>query len=170
MVFKNKKGVTMITLVITIVLMLILVGTVVMNLDDTQAVTDYVNMQSDITRINEKVNIYYAQHGTLPTLNLYRDIGMIYAVRNPNDNNNYYVIDLNAIGLGELNFGINGYIQALRINKNTPIEVTDNIRDVYIINEQSHTIYYPNGITVGSQTAYCLIEEYTRQDISNYTP
>lgn len=170
MVQKKEKGVTMITLVITIVLMLILVGTVVMNLDDTQAVRDYVNMQSDITQINEKVNTYYAKNGTLPILNLYRDIGMIYSVRNPNDNNNYYVIDLNAIGLGELNFGINGYLEAIRINKNTPIEVTNKIRDIYIINEQSHTVYYPNGITVGSQTAYCLLEEYTKQDLSVYTP
>ena len=170
MKIKQQKGVTLIILAVTITVMLILLGTIASQLKGTKDIEKYANMQADIIRINEKINTYYIQNGILPVRNKYNDVQMLKNIKNPNDNENYYVIDLSKIELNELELGIKGFLDVRKINIDIPIEQSHGIRDVYIINEQSHTVYYPQGVIVGDATEYSLTETYTKQQDVAYVP
>ena len=170
MKIKQQKGVTLIILAVTITVMLILLGTIASQLKGTKDIEKYANMQADIIRINEKINTYYIQNGILPVRNKYNDVQMLKNIKNPNDNENYYVIDLSKIELNELELGIKGFLDVRKINIDIPIEQSHGIRDVYIINEQSHTVYYPQGISIDNVTSYSLLDDYTKQEDVSYVP
>ena len=70
---------------------------------------------------------------------------------NVNDNDNYYVIDIENIDNLTLNYGLD--------YKN--YETNNNIEDVYVINEKSHTIYYIKGIEIDGSRYYTTNANYT---------
>lgn len=132
---KNQKGITLVSLVITIVLMLIIAGTTVYTSTNRFKINNLKKMQNDIELLNDKISTYYLKYGGIPILKdgLYT-YSTLYFDKNANDNNNYYIIDLAAIGNITLNYGEEGYN-----NPNTS-------DDVYIINDKTHTVYYVKGI------------------------
>lgn len=82
---------------------------------------------------------------------------------NANDNDIYYIIDLEALGNITLNYG-----KGFKKGKNVLTETKDNDAqlivetiedDIYIINEQSHTIYYVKGVEIDGITYH-----YIKQD------
>lgn len=99
-------------------------------------------MYNDIRILKEKIESYYLEYGGLPISSEYT--GTIPSnVKNPNDNDRYYKINLNAM-------------------KNLTLHTEINEECFYVINEQSHTIYYPKGIEVDGITYYCLPEKYVK--------
>ncbi len=79
--------------------------------------------------------------GTIPTLTAYTSLPEGITKANPNDNSNYYVIDLKKLENLTLNYGKN-------------YQSSSSSNDVYIINEQSHNIYYAKGITLDNKIYY----------------
>lgn len=133
---KNNKGITMIALAITILIIVIITTTLIYNSYKGMGIRTLNNMQNDIELLENKVATYYVKNGKLPILNItYTDIDKIKNLDN-NDNDKYYVIDLSLLPNLTLNYG-KGYNN---IKNNVASE------DVYIINEQSHNIYYTAGI------------------------
>ena len=156
---KSERGITLIALVITLVVMMILTFTITINvsqLNERKAKTDFEN---DITSLTEEVSQYYARTKTIPIINRYTNITMLTGVKNVNDNNNYYVIDIKQLDVS-LNNG-KDYKTALSRNRDQAIS---DLLDIYIINEQSHTIYYPKGANYDGSIHYTDTEIYNSID------
>lgn len=143
---KSNKGITLITLVITLVIMIILSFTVSVNVSSYIERNNKAKLETDIIKLKEEISYYYSKNKTLPIINKYINIQKIQ--KNINDNENYYVIDLENIKELNLNYG-----KDYNKIKGTEGDIAD-LLDVYIINEQSHTIYYPKGIEYNNEIYY----------------
>lgn len=136
----GQKGITLVSLIITIVLLLIIAGTTVYTSVNRFKINNVKKMYNDIELLDDKVNNYYLKYGGLPVIKDADNNPLSYTHtaidfnKDVNDNNNYYIIDLSAIGNITLNYGKEGH------------ENPNNSDDVYIINEKSHTVYYVRGI------------------------
>lgn len=145
---KSKKGLSLITLAIAVIIMLIIAGVLVYQAEGRDDFNKLGNMQNDIKQLNEKINTYEAHYGGIPKLQLYTNTLMLRDNKNAEDGEAYYVIDLGALGKLQLNYG--------RAFDN--IVTYPDATDIYIINEKTHTIYYPKGIEVDNITYYRLQE------------
>lgn len=136
----KQQGVTLLTMGIAIIVMLIILSTItfyVVNQSNNQKLD---NMYNNLRILSEQVNIYYQKYGKLPIKNEYTQISKIPTnVLNPNDYGNYYTIDLNAI-------------ENLSLTSSA---------GTYIINEGTHTIYFPDGVELEGTIYYRLPEDYT---------
>lgn len=154
---KSQKGVTLITLILTIVIILILTFTFTINIVPYKEQKMKSNFENDIQTLNEEINQYYTRVKKIPILNAYENISMLEGIRNLNDNDNYYVIDIRQLDV-KLNYGLD---YKTILERGIEADITD-LTDVYIINEQSHTIYYPKGIEYRENVHYRLPEVYSK--------
>lgn len=157
---KNESGITLITLVITIVIMIILTFTISVNIQPYLEQRAKSNFETDMQILKEEVEQYYSRVKDLPLLNRYTDTSMIESIKNVNDNDEYYVLDIRQLEV-KLNNG-SDYTKALKKGESTTITSSDNLRDLYIINKQSHTVYYPKGVEYSGTTHYRLPEVFTK--------
>ena len=155
---KNNKGVTLIVLTITIIVLIIITSIVIYNAKTQLSIKYLNNLYSDIDSIETKVSAYYLEFGDLP---VYKDkkyaenkgaleeiLGENGADRsnvitNVNDSGAYYVVDLTKLDNLTLNYG-KGYTAWGEASN--PV-ARDNL-DVYVINSTTHQIYYPHGIAL----------------------
>lgn len=162
MIEKNhikQKGITLVTLSIAIIMMLIITSILVFNANTSIIMKNLDNMYQDIELLKDKIDLYYAKYKALPIINTkYSNINTINSI-NPNDNENYYVIDLEALDNLTLNYG-----KDYKDYKNSK---NDLLQDIYIVNEQSHNIYYVKGIRVDKKTYYTPPEEYSKLELLN---
>ena len=156
---KNERGITLITLAITIVVMIILTFTISVNIEPYLEQRERSNFETDMQSLKEEIEQYYSRVKDLPLLNKYTDTSMIESIKNANDDDEYYVLDIRQLEV-KLNNG-SDYAKALEKGEDTTITSSDNLRDLYIINKQSHTIYYPKGVEYSGSTHYRLPEVYT---------
>lgn len=155
---KNNKGVTLVALTITVVILLIVTNIIIYNVKDNLGIEKLRNMQNDIEELNDKISIYYTQYGKIPAKYKYANIENIRSsgvISDVIDTGDFYVIDLSAIENLTLTYG-KDYEQ---INADGTT-----LNDVYIINENSHNIFYAKGVTVNEETYYT---NYTKEDIDN---
>ena len=139
-ILKNNKGISLITLIVTIIVLAILVSLSIRNLDTGTDIKNYNYMCADIELLETKVMTYYNDKGTLPVKgdpisNVKSTLGGQASSR---DNDIYYQIDVSQLYNITLNYG-GGTVT----NKN-----------IYIINEQSHEIYYYRGTEYQGTTYY----------------
>lgn len=135
---KNKKGITLVSLVIAIAIMIIIVTIVVVSRKDTDETINLSNLSADIDQLSEKIQMYYLKHGTLPIKGeviTSPEIGET----NPNDGENYYEIDISKLD-------------------NVTLKRPD---EKYIINEQSHQIYTENPVIVDDIEFYTILDNST---------
>ena len=153
---KNNKGITLVTLILAIVIMIIISSTLIYNSKTGISTRALNNMYNDIKMLKDRVEIYYAQYGTIPVIrNQYTNTSKIKGI-NVNDSDIYYVIDLEAIDNLTLTYGK---------DYKTYKSQGDSSEDIYIINEKSHTIYYIKGIEVDANMYYTIPDEYTKIEI-----
>jgi len=139
---KFNRGITLISLIITIVVMLIITSTTITVSYDRFEINNFNKMENDIELLSDKVENYYLKYNGLPTIK--DDTGNFVEYtyttlefeKNANDNEKYYILDLSAMEEVALNYGKEGY---------NNVNSSD---DVYIINEKSYQIYYVRGIKV----------------------
>lgn len=98
-------------------------------------------MYEDITTLDDAIAIYYLDYGNIPIKEKVEFKNSI----NPNDNDVYYKIDLKKLDNIYLNYG----------------KEDKNKNDIYIINEQSHTVYYLNGIEYKGKKQYTRNVNYS---------
>lgn len=153
---KNEKGITLIVLIVTIIVLIILTFTITVNIDQYVKEKEKSNFEKDMLSLREEINQYYARVKELPIINRYTNLSMLNGIKNINDNDEYYVLDIRQLDV-KLNNGAD-YIKALAKQETEPI--TD-LLDIYIINKQSHTIYYPKGVEFGGRLNYRLPEVYS---------
>ena len=154
---KSEKGITLIVLSITILIMIILTFTLTVNIDQYRDEKTKGNFEVDLKRLNEEVSQYYARVKQLPIRNPYTNLTMLEGIKNVNDNENYYVLDIR-----QLDVTLNNGVEYKSVLAREESEEVNDITDLYIINEQSHTIYYPKGIAYKGRRIYRLEEIYSK--------
>jgi hypothetical protein len=150
---RNEKGVTLMILVTTIVIISLIVGSISYSSVSTYKMNAYYNMRSDIELLDEKIALYYIQNEKqLPIIesdskNINDLITNYYANNvnyNPNNSGNLYKIDLEKLDNLSLNY------------------------TNYYIDEQSHTIYKSKGVKVGNDVYYTTPVNYKEVNLSLY--
>lgn len=141
---RNNRGVTLLTMAIVIIIMFIILGTITFDIMNRSKMQKLDDLYNNLQILSGKINIYYNQYGTLPVKEEYTEVSRIPSdILNPNDYGKYYIIDLNAI-------------ENLSLMTNVKPE------NIYVINEVSHTIYFPSGVDIEGEKYYRLPEEYTK--------
>ena len=135
---KNK-----ILLIIYVVVFFIILLQIHLYLKNGNQALQINEMYKDIEILEDKISLYYLDNGKIPIkeekcINFYNNS------INPNDNKSYYEIDLEKLDNMQLSYG-NG-----KFGEN----------DIYLINEQSHTIYYYKGIEYQKNMIYFLHVHY----------
>lgn len=158
---KKNKGVSLISLVITVAVILILTNVVVYNAADTLKTTKLSNMQADIENLRDRVSTYYAQYGMIPadTSIAYTNTSHINSISEATDIGPFYVIDLAAMENVTLNYGKD--YEKIRSGQATTQDQINQLTDLYIINGTSHNIFYVDGIESGDETFYT---DYSAED------
>ena len=149
---KNKKGVTLLSLTITIVILLIVSNITIYSVANNLEIKNLKDMQNDIENLKDKVSNYYVKYGTLPIVKnkKYTDLSNIQeagVINEEVDKGDFYVIDLSALENLTLNYG----------KDYENIQAEDNINDledIYIINDVSHNIFYAKGIKLNDKFYY----------------
>lgn len=154
---KSNKGITMITLIIAVIIMLVISSTLIYNINIGTSTRNLNNMYSDIQVLKDKIDLYYSSYEALPIIQTeYTNTSNIIGI-NQNDGNKYYVIDLEAFENLTLNYG-EGY-------KEFKTTLSSDISDIYIVNEQSHNVYYVKGIKLDGKTYYTIPGNYTEVEV-----
>ena len=148
----SEKGITLITLVVAVSIMIIISGMLIYNAKNGIKMRNLKMMQNDIDLLNNKVDAYYVKYGALPAEIEYNVTPLPFASYNsPNDNEKYYVLDLKAFEGLTLNYGADF--------ANITAENVADYTDLYVINEQSHHIYYVRGIEIDGVIYYTNDED-----------
>lgn len=159
-VIKNQKGINLISLTISVMVILTLTGTILYNLKDNLGIQDLKNMQVDIANLQDKVSSYYAQYGEIPVdkTTEYTNIEHLKKsgiISEEVDTGLFYIIDLSALENVTLSYGLD--------YEKVDTEVDINmLEDLYIINETSHNIFYVKGITLDEEIFY---SDYTKDAV-----
>ena len=160
---KQSKGVTMIALVITIIVLLILTNMLIYNAQDSVHIQALNNLYNDIELLRNKVSSYYHEYGKIPAEIKYTNISQLENANILSENNDitdeFYVIDLEAMQGITLNYGKD--YEKIKADK----ENANNYTDVYIININSHNIFYAQGIGIKqNETTKIYYTDYTEPD------
>ena len=126
---KSKKGITIITLVVTIVVMLILTSVTITSTNIGTDFRRYSLMCSDIELLEDKILYFYREYGELPIGNQVASVPSAI-----NNGHTFYEINMNKLSGITLNFGDTG--------------------DVYIVDSETFEVYYKNGIEYKGEIYY----------------
>ena len=190
---KEEAGITLVAMAVTIVVLMMIAIPCIVNIKTVSETDKFTKLKNDITVLKESISQVYASDDTSKIgpkytgdksfLNIYQGEKNVTKtskdiVKNPNDNDNYYVINVSklkrnlkskyGIGLVDLNYGDNNY------GIDTTLKEL-NTTDVYIINEKSRTIYYTAGVNYTSGASgkqyvyYRLPEDFTKINISSFS-
>ena len=115
---RNSKGVTLLVLTITIIVLLIITSITIGNFQNQLGKKNLNNLYSDIEAINTKISEYYLKNNSLPIYEenaymnnssqlklLFKTNGGKGTLINVNDENSYYVINLSKLENLTLNYG-----------------------------------------------------------------
>lgn len=141
----KRKSILLVILAIAIIYIFAIIYNTVQSGIDLNKLN---NVYKDIDIIEERILMHYLDNGNIPKTG--EIINFIHGV-NPNDNENYYEIDLTKLENLTLNYGS-------KKSKD----------DIYIINEQSHTIYYMPGVNYNNQKFYTRNLDYKEINLEQY--
>lgn len=127
---KSNKGISIIILVITVIILMILSATAIYHINSSNGVGEYNNMVADIELLKDKILIYYNNYDNIPRTNRTINIGGTI----------YYEIDLQKLDYITLNYGTE-YGEEGNLTTNS---------DVYVVNS-SLNIYYLKGIEMSGE-------------------
>ncbi len=111
----SNKGITMVSVIITVIILLILSAVIINGIDVSNNVAPYNNMIADITLLEDKLLVYYNKYREIPTLE--------------QKYNDYYEIDLSKLENITLNYGS---------------KIDGDKDDIYLVNNNLE-VYYLKG-------------------------
>lgn len=157
---KQEKGITMTALVITVITLLILTNVMIYNTQSSLNINKLTNLYNDIELLRDKISTYYNEYGKIPAETKYTNTnGLSSVLSTQNDTGNFYVIDLEAMQGIILNYGKD--YEKVKNNKTN----ANNYTDLYIINEDSHNIFYVKGIEIKEKDERKIYyTDYTQPD------
>ena len=148
--FKRENGVSLISLIVTIVVLIIITNILIYNLKGNLRLGNLKNMQNDINSLSQKISSYYAKNGKIPINQEYKNTGILNSIIGATDTGKFYIIDLSSLENLTLNYGED----FKNINEESTEEQINAYTDLYIINETSHNIFYVEGINVDDNIYY----------------
>ena len=119
---KGNKGITLFSLVITIIVLLILAGATIYNFSSSNEAAYYKKIESDIKLINDKLLVYYNNYTEIPKTN--RKITI--------DGTVYYEIELSKLDNITLNYG-REYGNTVALTTTSDVYVVDEVLNVYYL-------------------------------------
>ena len=139
---RKQNGISLIALTTTILVLAIVTSIVVYNAKNNVTVKKYKKLENDIEVLTNKIDMYYLKNNDLPVFMKSDQTKAIYDAslnegstndqfknfKHPNDNETYYIIDLNKIGGVVLNYG-NEFFSLNPDCSNMPW-----LSDLYVIN------------------------------------
>ena len=138
---KSEKGVTLAILILTVIILVILTSIIAINSNDFLKASNVTKLKNDIKALEDRVAAYYVKNNDIPKFGSAMSRSEISIPDlSSSDGDTYYVIDLSKLDNPTLNYG-KGY-------KDTTSS------DKYIINEETHNIYYIRGIVYDGETYY----------------
>ena len=128
---RNNKGITLMTEVIAVLLLVIIISIISYSAKSSLQIRNLNNMYADIISIQDKVSTYYLKYGSVPIGEEVSEniIEQISDEINPNDSGYYYKVNMSELQNITLN------------NRQTDDEY-------YFINSQTLTVYYSKGVKV----------------------
>lgn len=160
-ILKQEKGISLISLAVAIIILVIITNILVYNAKDSIHIKNLTNMYNDISNLREKISNYYSVYGDIPAKIKYENTQAIDKLESAgvigvNDSKNeYYVIELSALEGLTLNLG-RDYETIKNMEPITPDKQTqiNSLEDIYIINKNSHNIFYVAGVSDGNRKYY----------------
>ena len=163
---KNNRGVTLIALTIVVIIILTITGMLVYSAKDSIYVKNLTNMQNDISNLRDKVSLYYSEYGKIPAQTEYPDVSNLRAagVIGANDTGKFLIIELEILDGLTLNYGKDYETYKAAKSDLSSINLAD-LKDIYIINENSNNIFYVQGVGVPeNNTTKMYYTDYTEGD------
>lgn len=156
---KNEKGITLIALTITIIVLMIVTSITIVNMESSMKIKRVNKLYNDISNLKTKIDAYYIEHKELPILEQYCESqaelksiletnGVSNIQLDKNDDEYYYVIDLSKIEGLTLSYGK---------EYNSDLSTDKGRKDLYIINNRSHQIYYPKTVSFNKKYYYSYL-------------
>lgn len=136
----NKK---IVKLVIFVFFVFIVFGTIYNFVKKGIDLSKLNNLYKDINILDERISMYYLNTGNIPIKE--GEIVFDNSI-NPNDNDEFYELNLEMLENLSLNYG----------NREFGND------DIYIINNNSHTIYYQKGISYNNEKYYTRNLKYEK--------
>ncbi len=142
---RKNRGITLISLSIAVIILLIITGMIVYSAKDSMYIKNLTNMQNDIANLRDKVSLYYLKYGNIPVKTEYEDISNLQNgnILGVNDTGKFYIIELEKLEGLTLNYG-----EDYERYKTNGYTYSPDLTDIYIINEDSHNIFYVEGISI----------------------
>ncbi|MDO5555363.1 MAG: hypothetical protein Q4G09_01530 [Clostridia bacterium] len=134
---KQKKGITLISVIVSIILLLILSTIVIYSSRSSNNVSPYNNMKADINLLEDKILIYYNKYNEIPTTR--RTIQINNAIT-------YSEIDLSKLENITLRYGQEyGGVDTLLIDTSDVYVVNGNLEVYYLKGAELDNVkYYEN--------------------------
>ena len=157
-IWKQNRGVSLVSLAIAIIILIIITNMLVYYAKDNVYVKSLTNMYNDISNLREKISNYYSIYGDIPVKMKYENSKVINNLQTAgiigaNDKiDEFYVIELSALDGLTLNLGED--YKKIKNKEVTTQDEINNLRDIYIINKNSHNIFYANGVSGGDGKYY----------------
>lgn len=157
-IWKQNKGVSLVSLAVAIIILVIITNMLVYYAKDNIYIKNLTNMYNDIANLREKISNYYSIYGDIPAKVKYENTGVISNLENAkiigvNDNiDEFYVIELSALEGLTLNLGED--FEKIKNKEVTTQEEINDLQDIYIINKNSHNIFYARGVSGGDGKYY----------------
>ena len=141
---KNENGINIISLILTVVIILILATTLIVNSRKSPEIQKYNRMSSDIQILEDKISVYYNKYGQIPIKETEINENLIPDIIKEKENNEgkYYEIDIENIKNISLSLG------------NYHFDNSQDSSDKYIINNKTHKVYYFKGIQLDEKIYY----------------
>lgn len=160
---KSEKGITLVLLVTTLIVLAMITVPIVVNTSNINKVKNYTLFKDDMDVLRESIDIAYRANSDISSigprytgsLNMLNGNQGNTKIINDNDNDVYYVIELK-----NLNEKLTAKIKNLNYGERNK-DINNTSTDVYVINEQSRTIYYLDGILYNDILYYRLQEEFS---------
>lgn len=165
--FRSSKGMSLTTVVMTVLVIAIILASLVYSSYNNLKIRKINELYTDIRTLGDEVAIYYLENRTLP-------VGEKFAVLTEGEevsSDLQFLTNDGTFDSQDSLFNPNDYDseEGQAVYYILEIELFDNISlgntGKYIINEQSHTIYYYDGITISDESYYALPLNYKNINI-----
>lgn len=160
-ILKQEKGISLMSLAVAIIILVIITNILVYRAKDNVYIKNLTNMYNDISNLREKISNYYSTYGDIPAKVKYENEQEIEKLKEAkvigvNDSENeYYVIELSALEGLTLNFGREyETIKNMGTITQDGQALVNSLKDIYIINKNSHNIFYVAGVSGGDGKYY----------------
>ena len=160
---KNKKGITMLTLIITIVVGLIIVSAGIVTVSNSISNATITAFANDLNTIQDQVNLYYMQNDSFPVYDGEDAYAQIDITDLASANGNYAEfqeeLELNGDWNDNGSLGAFYKIDLSKLNVEKTVRGTkqnSDESDIYVVSYPSMNIYYVKGVEVKSETYFSL--------------